>query len=133
MTAIEKFEDIRAWQKGRELCQRVYQTTQQGSLRRDWALCNQMRRAAVSIPSNIAEGFESQNNRTFVRHLYIARGSSAEVRAQAYVALDQGYITQEIFDGIYDLCRDIGRLLTAFIAYLEQHPNGKPHPTNPRP
>lgn len=87
---IEKFEDILGWQSGREICNLVYRLTQTGSFSRDYGLRDQMRRAAVSIISNIAEGYESQNNRTFVRYLFIAKGSAAEVRAQAYIALDQG-------------------------------------------
>jgi four helix bundle protein len=95
MPQIERFEEIHSWQKGRELCKLVYNVTRQTAFARDYGLRDQMRRAAVSIMSNIAEGFESQNNRTFTRHLYIARGSDAEVRAQAYVALDQEYITKK--------------------------------------
>ena len=71
--------------------------------------------------TNIAEGFEGQNNKTFARYLYIARASSGEVRSQAYVALDQNYITQDAFDEVYTLCKDIARLLTSFITYLEHH------------
>ena len=123
MPKIEKFEDIKSWQKGRELCRLIYGVTRQTTFRRDYGLCDQIRRAAVSIPSNIAEGFESQNNKTFVRYLYIARASSAEVRSQAYIALDQGYIAQETFDEIYRLCRDIARLLTRFIGYLQRNPD----------
>jgi four helix bundle protein len=121
MPNIEKFEDIRSWQKGRELCRLIYDVTRQTTFRRDYGLCDQMRRAAVSVTSNIAEGFESQNNKTFVRHLYIARGSSAEVRSQAYIALDQGYVDQPTFDTIYNLCGEIIRLVTKFITYLQRN------------
>jgi len=122
MPSIERFEDIQSWQKGRELCRLVYAMSREGAFGRDYGLQDQMRRAGVSIISNIAEGFESQNNRGFVRYLYITRASAAELRAQAYVALDQGYITQEQFTQLYELCRDVARLLTRFIAYLERHP-----------
>jgi four helix bundle protein len=121
MTKIERFEEIKSWQKGRELCQLIYRLTNDGPFRRDFGLRDQMRRAAVSVMSNIAEGFESQNNRTFVRFLYIAKGSAGEVRAQAYVALDQGYITQPEFDEITALSAEISRLLSKFIAYLQNH------------
>ncbi len=134
---IEKFEDILGWQSGREICNLVYRLTQTGSFSRDYGLRDQMRRAAVSIISNIAEGYESQNNRTFVRYLFIAKGSAAEVRAQAYIALDQGYITQENFDTLYQLTDQTSRRIRGLITYLEQHPNGPitlpPTPHNPQP
>lgn len=72
--------------------------------------------------SNIAEGFESQNGRTFAGYLYIARASSGEVRAQTYVALDQGYISQETFNSIYDAARTTSRMITGFITYLNRSP-----------
>ncbi|MCD4738654.1 MAG: four helix bundle protein [Anaerolineae bacterium] len=121
MAKIERFEDIQSWQKGRELCRLVYQMTGQGAFSRDFGLRDQVRRAAVSVISNIAEGFESQNNRVFVRYLHIAKGSCGEVRAQAYVALDQGYISQTEFDELYALSTGTSRLIAGFIAYLNQH------------
>ena len=123
MAKIERFEEIQAWQKGRELCELVYQATNKGAFSHDYGLRDQIRRAVVSIVSNIAEGFESQNNRTFVRYLYIAKASSGEVRAQAYVALDQGYISQAEFDTLYALASETSRLIFGFTTYLEQHPN----------
>jgi four helix bundle protein len=121
MAKIERFEDIQSWQKGRELCNLVYTCTRQSSFARDFGLRDQIREAAVSVVSNIAEGFESQSNRVFIRFLYIAKGSAGEVRAQAYIALDQGYITQEKFDQIYALAGETGRLIGGFIAYLRRH------------
>ena len=121
---IEKFEDILGWQSGREVCQLVYQLTKAGPFSRDCGLRDQIRRASVSILSNIAEGYVGQNNRTFVRYLFIAKGSAAEVRAQAYVALDQGYSTQENFDTLYQLTDQTSRRIRGLITYLEQHPDG---------
>lgn len=80
-----------------------------------------MRRAAVSVISNIAEGFESQNNRIFIRYLYIAKASSGEVRSQAYIALDQRYISQEEFGQIYDLSTQTSRRIAGLIVYLEDN------------
>lgn len=129
MAKIEHFEEILGWQKGRELCNPVYARTQQGSFARDFGLRDQIRRAAVSVISNIAEGFESQSNRTFTRYLYIAKGSAGEVRAQAYIALDEGYITQQQFDQIYALSEETGRLIGGFIVYLQQHLDESPRAT----
>ncbi len=123
MTKIERFEDIKGWQKGRELCRMVYGATKKGAFSRDFGLRDQIQRAAISIISNIAEGYESQNNRTFIRYLYIARASSGEVRSQAYIALDQNYISQEEFNTIYATATETSRIIAGFITYLEQHTN----------
>ena len=129
MARIERFEEILGWQKGRKLCNLVYVCTKQGAFARDFGLRDQIRKAAVSVISNIAEGFESQNNRTFTRYLYIAKGSTSEVCAQAYIALDEGYITQQQFDQIYALSDETGRLIGGFIAYLQQHLDDPPRAT----
>ena len=118
MAKIERFEEIEAWQKGRELSKAIYAVTGQGGFARDFGLRDQMRRAAVSVMSNIAEGFDRGGNREFVQFLSIAKGSAAEVQAQLYVALDAGYIDQEQFDSLYHLATDIGRLIGGFIRYL---------------
>ncbi|OQY13323.1 MAG: four helix bundle protein [Propionibacterium sp. 4572_24] len=104
MAKIERFEEILGWQSGRKLCNLVYDLTKKALFSRDFGLRDQMRRAAVSVISNIAEGFESQNNRTFIRYLYIAKASSGEVRSQAYIALDQKYISQDEFVGRLEHC-----------------------------
>lgn len=120
MARIERFEDVKSWQKGRELCQMVYRITNSGKFSRDFGLRDQMRRASVSIISNIAEGFESQSDQTFIRYLYMAKASSGEVRAQAYVALDQDYISQKEFDALYALATETSRLTAGFIEYLKK-------------
>jgi len=122
MARIERFEEIKAWQEGRELCKLVYTCSNAAPFSRDYGLRDQIRRAAVSVVSNIAEGFESQNDRTFIRYLYIARASSGELRAQTYVALDQGYINQEAFKSIYDTACATSRMITGFITYLSRSP-----------
>lgn len=131
MANIEKFEDILGWQSGREVCKLVYQLTRTSPFSRDFGLRDQMQRAAVSIMSNIAEGFESQNNRSFIRYLFIAKGSAAEVRAQAYIALDQNYITRQDFDTLYALTDQTSRRIRGFINYLQQNPDGTPTTHNP--
>ena len=111
MTAIQRFEDIKGWQKARELCNAVYELTKCGKFAQDFGLRDQIRRAAISIMSNIAEGFESQNNKTFIRYLYIAKASCAEVRAQLYVASDQNYISQKDFNILKQLTVETGKLI----------------------
>ena len=118
MAKIESFEDIQGWQKARELTRCVYTLTNNEILARDFVLRDQLRRAAISIMSNIAEGFESQNDKTFVRYLYIAKASCGEVRAQAYIASDQNYISQTEFADLKTLCIQTSKLISGFIAYL---------------
>jgi four helix bundle protein len=91
---IERFEDLIAWQKARALTRCIYDVTRQGPFSRDFGLSRQIQRAAVSIMSNIAEGFERNNPGEFHQFLSIAKGSCAELRSQLYVAVDVGYLTQ---------------------------------------
>lgn len=119
MAKIEHFEDIEAWQKARELTRMVYEMTQDGAFARDFGLRDQIRRAAVSVMSNIAEGFERGSNKEFIQFLFIAKGSAGEVRAQLYVAKDQGFLNDEQFLNLYHLAQQISRQLSAFIKYLQ--------------
>ena len=99
MTEIKTFEDLDAWKIGRELSRRVYGLTQQDSgFARDFGLRDQIRRAATSVMTNIAEGFERGSNKDFAKFLFIAKGSAGEVRSLLYVAIDQSYISQQEFD-----------------------------------
>lgn len=94
---IEKFEDFIAWQKARQLTREIYKVTNLDRFARDFGLKDQIRRAAVSIMSNIAEGFERGRASEFHQFLSIAKGSCAEVRSHLYVALDAEYLTQQQF------------------------------------
>ena len=118
MGRIECFEDIEAWKRARELASAIYQVTGDGPFARDFGLRDQIRRAAVSVLSNIAEGFERGSDKEFRRFLVIAKGSAGEVRTQLYVALDAGLISQQSFDDLADRAREISRLLSGFMKYL---------------
>lgn len=95
MARLERFEDLEAWKTARELTNSIYQTTASGDFARDFGLRDQIRRASVSVLSNIAEGFERDGNKEFLQFLSLAKGSCGEVRAQLYIALDQRYIKEE--------------------------------------
>jgi four helix bundle protein len=95
---IESFEDLIVWQKGIELVKEVYVITGDGDLKRDFGLRDQIRRAAVSIPTNIAEGFERASRKEYLMFLNIAKGSAGEVRSLLRVALDVGYLDQTKHD-----------------------------------
>ncbi len=118
MGKIERFEDLIAWQKARELTREVYASTNMGLFAKDYGLRDQIRRAVVSIMSNIAEGFERGGDREFGQFIAQAKGSSAEVRAQLYVALDQGYIDKPTFERLVDLTTHINRMLAGLMKYL---------------
>jgi len=90
--AVKLFEDLEVWKEARRLTQRIYQLTKNETFSKDFALRDQIRRAAVSIMSNIAEGFERGGNQELVQFLYVAKASCGEVRSQIYVALDQSYV-----------------------------------------
>ena len=123
MAKIERFEDIEAWKKARELAKEIYAISNEGLFSRDFGLRDQIRRAAVSVMSNIAEGFESQSRMLFISFLYRARGSAAELRAQAYVALDSRHIDGADFDRIQQLSHKCGQQLYRFIEYLRHCPD----------
>jgi four helix bundle protein len=123
MATITRFEEIEAWKTARELTNLVYALSNQGSFGRDFGLRDQMRRAAVSILSNIAEGFESRTQALFIDFLGRAKGSAGELRAQAYVALDVGYLSQSQFEQVLNLVEKCSSQIARFIAYLESQPN----------
>ncbi len=120
MAAIERFEDIIAWQKARELTKMIYRTSKGGSFAKDYDLARQIQRAAVSIMSNIAEGFERGGNREFHRFLCIAKASCAEVRSLLYVALDEAYLNQESFMSIMERAAETGRVIGGLRASVQQ-------------
>lgn len=103
----------------------IYRLSSSGTFARDFGLRDQMRRASVSVMSNIAEGFESQTQALFIRFLGHAKGSAGELRAQLYIALEQGYITNEEFDSVFSLAELCSKQLTRFIQYLESQPNSR--------
>jgi four helix bundle protein len=116
---IERFEDIKAWQETRILVKMIYAVVDsERHFSRDYKFRQQIQGAAVSIMSNIAEGFSRRTTKEFVQFLFIAKGSAAEVQSQLYVALDQGYINEEKFDELYSKSEEIARLISGFIRYL---------------
>jgi four helix bundle protein len=119
MGTIRRFEEIEAWQEARVLTKRVYEISGQGLFARDFGLKDQMRRAAVSILSNIAEGFESRTRGLFVEMLGRAKGSAGELRAQFYVAHDAGYVTQSQLKELQDQCEKCSCQISRFMAYLQ--------------
>ncbi len=118
MSVFKTFEEINAWQNARVLVKDVYALTRCGDFCKDYGLKDQIQRAAVSICSNIAEGFERRGNKELINFLWIAKGSAAEVCSQLYNARDLGYITDEQFKTIYDSSKQIGGMLFNLISSL---------------
>lgn len=117
---IEKFEDIQAWQKARELVNRIYSMTNKGDFAKDYGLRDQLRRACIWVMSNISEGYARQTDKEFAQFLYIALGSAAEAQSLLYSAQDLNYISKEEFDNIYELRSEVARLIAGFIKYLQR-------------
>jgi len=120
MATIERFEDIEAWKDARELTKLIYETWNSGDFSRDFGLRDQIRRASVSVMSNIAEGFERGGDNEFHHYLSLAKGSNGEVRSQLYVAFDAHFITQDIFQSLYTRSEVIGKPLSALMTYLRR-------------
>lgn len=120
MGTIARFEDIEAWQRARQLTNAVYEVSGRGTFARDFPLRDQIRKASISVMSNIAEGFERGGTAEFCQFLGIAKGSAGEVRAQLYVAFDQQYIDQVTFEQVYSLADETGRMIGGFVQYLKR-------------
>ena len=117
---IEKFEDIQSRIKWRELVNMVYDFTSSDKFNKDWWLRDQLRRASISIISNIAEWFERNTDKEFKQFLYIAKWSCWEVRTQLYIAYDQKYIDLEVFQKNLNICVEISKMISKFIMYLNK-------------
>lgn len=118
MSKVRKFEDIDAWKKARELVQDIYEVSSKGDFVDDWSLKDQIRRAAISVMSNIAEGYGRISDKEFSRFLNIALGSITEVKSQLYVAKDLSYIEEDQFDNLYEQADEVAKLTHGFRSYL---------------
>lgn len=116
-------KDLVVWQRAKDLAVLIYKTTETGSLAKDFGLKDQMRRAAVSVPSNIAEGDERDTNKDAVRFLYIAKGSLAELRTQLEIGHEIGYLDKVLFDELDSACVAIGKMLGSLIKARTITPN----------
>jgi len=117
---VEKFEDLIVWQKAHDLSVSIYRLTGREPFCRDYGLRDQIQRAAVSVMSNIAEGFERYSRPEFRQFLSVARGSVAEVRSQLHLARSLKYVTGEDFETISFLCKDISNLIGALRKSLDR-------------
>jgi four helix bundle protein len=122
MAKIERFEDIDAWKEARVLTKQVYQATRKRGFRNDFSMVDQIRRASVSIMSNIAEGFNRGGDKEFVQFLAVAKGSTGEVQSLLYAAVDQEYLAEDEFHDLMQRADLVAKLTGGFLSYLKKSP-----------
>ena len=118
MATFKKFEEIECWKRARQLTRRVYSITNEPAFAQDFGLKDQIRRASVSVMSNIAEGYDRSGTAEFVHFLTTAKGSASEVKCQLYVAIDQGYIQEDCFEELSELATETGSMVAGLMRYL---------------
>lgn len=116
---ISRFEDLECWQESRRLTQMVYDAVNQSpAWKRDLRLCGQAQDASASVMANIAEGFARRSNKEFVQFLFIAISSAAELQSHLYIAVDQSYVSKEVFNSLYEQAAKTSRIISGLIKYL---------------
>ena len=123
--SVEKFEDLVAWQKARELTREVYRLTRAAPFCNDFGLRDQVQRAAVSVMSNLAEGFERGSSAEFHQFVVVAKASCAELRSQLYVALDAGYMSEEEFRHASGLAVEVSRIIGGLKVAVRKQRDGQ--------
>ena len=123
MAGAKSFEELEVWKASRKLCKEIYEMTNQTAFSKDFSLKDQIRRSAVSILSNISEGFERKGEKQFSYFLTIAKGSAGELRCQLYIALDLNYINEKDFDKLSATVISISKMIYGLINYLKEKQN----------
>lgn len=123
MSRIMKFEDIEAWQRSRKLVLESYKISNYNLFAKDFCLKDQIRRAAISVVLNIAEGFARKTKKQFSQFLYISHGSIAELQLCLHIVLDLNYISKEKFVSLYNESEEISKMISGLIKYLEGKKN----------
>ena len=118
--SVKYFEDLEIWKLSRKLTNKIYNISNDGKFAKDFGLRDQIRRAAVSIMSNIAERYERCGNQEFIQFLSIAKASCGEVRSQLYVVMDQGYMNKKECEQLIDNDRKLSIMINNFIEYLKE-------------
>lgn len=120
------FRELKVWQRAKDLAVYIYRMTEQGPFSKDFGLKDQIRRAAVSVPSNISEGDELDTNKQAIKFFYVAKGSSAEVLTQSIIAREIGYLSEDVFRHIEQETTGISSMLTRLIQARLKTLNPKP-------
>ena len=114
------FENLRVWQDGCDLAVLIYKFVQEGRISRDYGLKDQMTRAAVSIPANIAEGKERETIPELLRYLYFSKGSAGELRTHLYIAYKIGHLNERTFNDLNQRAQVLSKKLGSFIGRLKK-------------
>lgn len=125
MTAFKSFDEIIAWQKARELTKLIYLVSSNDKFDKDFSLKDQIRRSAVSVMANIAEGYDRRGDKEFERFLNIAKGSLSEVKSHLFVSFDIGYVDNEKLENLFILIDEIAKLISGLIKYLKSNSDNK--------
>jgi four helix bundle protein len=133
MATAKSFEELDVWKNGKKFTVLIYKVTNSKTFSSDFSLRDQLRRASVSIISNIAEGFERNGNKEFIRFLKIAKGSAGEIRAQLYIAFELDYISNSEFKELYEEINLISKQLSSLITYLRNSEQQVKKPSNLKP
>ena len=120
MGKVNSFEELNIWIESRSFNQKLYKISNNGLFDKDYDLKRQIRRASISVSSNIAEGFERNTDKEFVQFLYYAKGSAGEVRSQLFLSLDLNYIKKYDFDELYNQITGISKMISGMIKYLKK-------------
>lgn len=120
MAVYQKFEDLPVWKLAKDLAVKIYQITKDEKFRRDYGLVDQIRRASISVSSNVAEGFERGSKKEFIKFLYIAKGSLGEMRSQLHVSYELGYVKKDNLNMFLSQCYDLSNQLGAFIVSIKK-------------
>ena len=120
MATAKRFEELEVWIKAKELSVSIYEITNDGEFKKDFGLRDQIRRASVSVVSNIAEGFERNGNKEFSQFLSLAKGSAGEIRAQLYIASELCYLNEKDFNLLIGKVTEVSKMLSGLMTYLKQ-------------
>jgi len=121
MATIKNFEELDVWKISMELCTEIYNLTNSELFSKDFALKDQIRRSAISIPSNISEGYERDGVNQFLYFLAISKGSCGELRTQLRIALNLNYLSNMDFNNLNEKCLSTSKQLSGFIKYLRNY------------
>ncbi len=120
MAKIDSFEDLVAWQKSKPFAVKIYKVTDDGKFARDFGLRDQIRRASISIVSNVAEGFERKGNKEFLQFLFYSLGSVAEVKTQLIISYELNYIEENTFNELNEQIIEIQKIIKGLVSYIKQ-------------
>lgn len=121
MATVKNYEELIVWQKSMDFCDEIFKIINTTKLSTDFALRDQINRSSISIPSNIAEGFDRESNNQFSYFLKVAKGSAGELRTQLHIAKRRNYINEELFNKLYNDITHISKMISSFLSYIREN------------